>query len=194
MHRRNCSDRIGSQSRIALSAMSLSSREKGSRPLQPDGALKIHTQGLQSNEMAIKSANLGENQVFEQLAEPFRREIKLHCYRMLGSLHEADDLVQETYLRAWRSFSSFEAGSADERGAFRAWLYRIATNACLNALEGRKHQQRYLPDQLGPAGRRSWKGALRLTCPGSNHIRTQTSRPSPTLHRIPRRAIRRGSP
>src|ERR1035438_10471682 len=83
MHRRNCSDRIGSQSRIALSAMSLSSREKGSRPLQPDGALKIHTQGLQSNEMAIESANLGENQLFEQLAEPFRREIKLHCYRML---------------------------------------------------------------------------------------------------------------
>src|SRR6202142_760468 len=89
---------------------------------------------------------------FEQLAEPFRREIKLHCYRMLGSLHEADDLVQETYLRACRSFSTFEAGSSDERGSFRAWLYRIATNACLNALEGRKHQQRYLPDQLGPAG------------------------------------------
>ena len=101
--------------------------------------------------MAIEPANLGEDQAFERLAEPFRREIKLHCYRMLGSLHEADDLVQETYLRAWRSFSSFEGGSSDERGSFRAWLYKIATNACLNALEGRKHQQRYLPDQLGPA-------------------------------------------
>jgi RNA polymerase sigma-70 factor (ECF subfamily) len=82
---------------------------------------------------------------FEQLAEPFRREIKLHCYRMLGSLHEADDLVQETYLRAWRSFDSFEGGN------FRAWLYRIATNACLNALASRKHAQRMLPDQHGPA-------------------------------------------
>jgi len=91
-------------------------------------------------------------QAFERLAEPFRREIKLHCYRMLGSLHEAEDGVQETWLRAWRSFSSFEAGSSDERESFRAWLYRIATNVCLNALEGRKHQQRYLPDQLGPAG------------------------------------------
>jgi RNA polymerase sigma factor (sigma-70 family) len=86
------------------------------------------------------------NQAFERLAEPFRREIKLHCYRMLGSLHEADDLVQETYLRAWRSFDSFEAGTS-----FRAWLYRIATNACLNALASRKHVQRLLPDQMGPA-------------------------------------------
>src|SRR5258708_5865862 len=85
------------------------------------------------------------NQAFERLAEPFRREIKLHCYRMLGSLHEAEDLVQETYLRAWRSFDSFEGGS------FRAWLYRIATNACLNVLASRKNMQRLLPDQQAPA-------------------------------------------
>jgi RNA polymerase sigma-70 factor, ECF subfamily len=71
--------------------------------------------------MAIEPANLGENQAFERIAELFRREIKLHCYRILGSLHEAEDAVQETYLRAWRSFSSFEAGSTDERGSFRAW-------------------------------------------------------------------------
>src|SRR5436305_8848383 len=84
-------------------------------------------------------------EAFERLAEPLHREIKLHCYRMLGSLHEADDLVQETYLRAWRSFDTFEGES------FRAWLYKIATNACLNAIESRKHARRFLPDQRAPA-------------------------------------------
>jgi len=87
---------------------------------------------------------VSENRAFERLAEPLRREIKVHCYRMLGSLHEAEDLVQESYLRAWRGFAGFEGGS------FRAWLYKIATNACLNAIESRKHLRRLLPDQLGP--------------------------------------------
>jgi len=83
---------------------------------------------------------------FELLAEPFRREVKVHCYRMLASLHEADDAVQETYLRAWRSFESF-----DGRGSFRGWLYRVATNVCLDMLARRKHAARVLPDQRGPA-------------------------------------------
>ncbi|MGA2538310.1 MAG: sigma-70 family RNA polymerase sigma factor [Terracidiphilus sp.] len=115
--------------------------------------------------MASDPANLGDDQTFERLAEPFRREMKLHCYRMLGSLHEAEDALQETYLRAWRSFSSFEASGADEAGSFRAWLYRIATNVCLNALEGRKHQQRYLPDQLGPASPPKLEGGPALDIP-----------------------------
>lgn len=86
------------------------------------------------------------NQTFEQLAEPFRRELRLHCYRMLGSLHEAEDLVQETYLRAWRNFASFEG-----RAPLKAWLYKIATHACLDAISSRKHAPRLLPDQRAPA-------------------------------------------
>jgi RNA polymerase sigma-70 factor, ECF subfamily len=92
-----------------------------------------------------KQASERSKEAFDRVSEPLRRQIKLHCYRMLGSLHEAEDLVQETYLRAWRSFDSFEGGS------FLAWLYRIATNACLNALLSRKSKERLLPNQLGPA-------------------------------------------
>jgi RNA polymerase sigma-70 factor (TIGR02960 family) len=69
---------------------------------------------------------------FASLTEPHRRELHVHCYRMMGSFEEAEDLVQETFLRAWRGRESFEGGPL-----FRAWLYRIATNACLDALRRR---------------------------------------------------------
>jgi RNA polymerase sigma-70 factor (ECF subfamily) len=79
---------------------------------------------------------------FVGLADPFRRELLAYCYRMLGSVHDAEDLVQETYLRAWRSYEAFEG-----RSSLRTWLYRIATNACLNALQ--HSSRRVLPSGLG---------------------------------------------
>jgi RNA polymerase sigma-70 factor, ECF subfamily len=90
------------------------------------------------------SATLLSRSDFARIAEPHRRALKLHCYRMLGSLHEAEDAVQETMLRAWRGFDDFEA-----RASIKNWLYRIATNVALNMVASRSKRGRMMPAQLG---------------------------------------------
>jgi RNA polymerase sigma-70 factor, ECF subfamily len=91
----------------------------------------------------LEAARSGDEAAFERLVEPYRRELHAHCYRMLGSLHDTEDAVQEAMLRIWRGLEGFEG-----RSSLRSWLYRIATNTCLDAIARRK--RRMLPDDYGP--------------------------------------------
>src|SRR5579871_5699056 len=103
------------------------------------------TEFSQAGEAAVVLTAIreGDAQAFAELTERYRRQLQVHCYRMLGSFDDAEDLVQETLLRAWRGRASFEG-----RSLFRTWLYRIATNACLNALE--RAPRRVLPQDVAP--------------------------------------------
>lgn len=105
------------------------------RPAELDPAVATH----------LAAARAGDQREFSGLTEPYRHELQLHCYRILGSLQDAEDIVQETLLRAWRRLETYEG-----RASLRAWLYRIATNACFDALA--KRPRRVLPTaQYSPA-------------------------------------------
>lgn len=93
----------------------------------------------------LNAARDGDQDAFGQLVERYRTELRAHCYRMLGSVPDADDALQETLLRAWRGLPRFEG-----RSSVRSWLYTIATNACLRAIERRP--KRVLPIDYGPPG------------------------------------------
>ena len=98
------------------------------------------------------NATREDEEAFRELTEPYRRELQLHCYRILGSVQDAEDMVQETLLAAWRGFEAFEG-----RASVRSWLYRIATNRCLNALRARSRRPRevHAPMDMPEPTRRS---------------------------------------
>jgi RNA polymerase sigma-70 factor, ECF subfamily len=92
----------------------------------------------------LEAARAGDEGAFGRLVEPYRTQLHAHCYRMLGSVHDAEDALQDSLLRAWRGLERFEG-----RSSLRTWLYTIATNACLNMIERRP--KRVLPVDYGPA-------------------------------------------
>ena len=101
--------------------------------------------GVEQESQNLELARAGDQRAFEQLVEPYRRELLVHCYRILGSFEDAEDMLQETFVRVWKRLDSFEG-----RSSLRAWLYKIATNACLDALDSRR--VRGLPRELYAQG------------------------------------------
>src|SRR3954468_931131 len=96
-------------------------------------------------EATLERARAGDEAAFRELTEPHRRELQVHCYRILGSLQDAEDLVQEALLGGWSGLEACEG-----RASVRAWLYRIATNRCLNAVRDRGRRPRAVPPMVDP--------------------------------------------
>jgi RNA polymerase sigma-70 factor (ECF subfamily) len=99
---------------------------------------------MTADEATLERARCGDGAAFADLVEPHRRELHVHCYRMLGSFEDADDAVQETLLAAWRALSAFQG-----RASMRTWLYRIATNTCLNLVRTARRRPQMV-DPLPP--------------------------------------------
>ena len=105
----------------------------------------------------LARARAGDEEAFRELTDPHRRELQLHCYRILGTMQDAEDLVQETLLAAWRGLEAFEG-----RASVRAWLYQIATNRCLNALRAKSRRPQEVPAMAQPLEPTRWTEPLRL--------------------------------
>ena len=101
---------------------------------------ELRSQGARPEEPLLRRARAGDEAAFRELAQAYRGELQVHCYRILGSVQDSEDLVQETLLAAWRGLDGFEG-----RASLRTWLYRIATNRCINALRDRGRRLPELP-------------------------------------------------
>ena len=121
----------------------------------PTGSVSVVGRPSGDREL-LEAARRGDEGAYGKLVEPHRDELHAHCYRMLGSVSDAEDALQEALLRAWRGLPGFEG-----RSSLRSWLYRIATNTCLRAIERRP--KRVLPVDFGPAAepRRASRRAAR---------------------------------
>src|SRR5262245_66270453 len=120
---------------------------------RPDDAHRSATEAVY-----LAAAAAGDAEAFRRLTEPYKRELHVHCYRMLGSFHDAEDALQEAFLRAWRYRESLKEGAP-----LRPWLYRVATNACLDAI-ARDHRRSELTRLAGEQdGGSSQVGAAEVT-------------------------------
>jgi RNA polymerase sigma-70 factor, ECF subfamily len=132
--------------------------------------LRHQAEPERNGEATLARARAGDEAAFRELTDPYRRELQLHGYRMLGSLQDAEDVLQETLLAAWHGLAGFEG-----RSSVRAWLYRIATNRCLNVLRDRSRRPREIPAlpqppeptrQTDPVWLEPYPDALADTAPG----------------------------
>jgi RNA polymerase sigma-70 factor (ECF subfamily) len=107
--------------------------------------MSTSTGQMQNEAELLTAVQRGDSQQFGELTEPYRRALQIHCYRILGSLQEAEDMTQETMIKAWKHIGTYEG-----RASFRSWLYKIATNSCLDFLD-QKQTRRLLPFNIDPA-------------------------------------------
>jgi DNA-directed RNA polymerase specialized sigma24 family protein len=133
-----------------------------------DGDRALEGYATVSTADLITRARAGDGSAFEELTQPYRRELHVHCYRMLGSFQDAEDVLQDTLLAAWQGLGNFE-----ERASLRTWLYRIATNRCLNARRsaGRRQAKEWDVPGVEPPEPTRLGEVL-----GSSHIQTPSSR------------------
>jgi len=140
---RNALRLLGARGLAKIAAANRSSTSTVTPLRYPYRVRILPTSGASPTNLSIGSVGRVDDRTFAGLFERYRGELRVHCYRMLGAFDETEDLVQEVFLRAWRGRNGFQG-----RSSIRAWLYRIATNACLDVLDGRA--RRVLPHHVGP--------------------------------------------